>query len=153
MFIGSGLKALGSIPYDYRYIILFYFNIPFNYIYSLDARSKILLRYSARHHFTDTLGLGEEKFLKFVPIMLMHITGEKNAFDVKKNFLFPHLEMFPRVSLLPESQKKNCTPSGRLVYPRFFWGPSADCLSQQNIHLSRNASKRETLGSPTKGKL
>ena len=49
MFIGSGLKALGSIPYDCRYIILFYFNIPFNYIYSLDAQSKILLRYI---HFT-----------------------------------------------------------------------------------------------------
>jgi hypothetical protein len=53
--IGSGLKALGSIPYKCMYIILFYFtiqfyfNFPFNYIYSLDAQSKTLLRYI---HFT-----------------------------------------------------------------------------------------------------
>ena len=49
MFIASGLEALGSIPYKHRYNILFYFNFPFNYIYSLDAQSKILLRYI---HFT-----------------------------------------------------------------------------------------------------
>ena len=55
MFIASGLEALGSILYKHRYNILFYFtiqfyfNFPFNYIYSLDAQSKILLRYI---HFT-----------------------------------------------------------------------------------------------------
>ena len=55
MIIGSGLEALGSIPYKCMYIILFYFtiqfyfNFPFNYTYSLDAQSKTLQRYI---HFT-----------------------------------------------------------------------------------------------------
>jgi hypothetical protein len=49
MFIGSGLEALSSIPYKCRYNVLFYFsnftiqfyfNFPFNYIYSLDAQVK-----------------------------------------------------------------------------------------------------------------
>jgi hypothetical protein len=48
------------------------------------------LTYSACHHFTDTLSLGEKKIVEIVPIMLMYITGEKNVFDVEKIFSFSH---------------------------------------------------------------
>ena len=71
MFIGSGLEALGSIPYKCMYIILFYFtiqfyfNFPFNYTYSLDTQSKTLLRYI---HFTFvTLTVKSITFWPVVP--------------------------------------------------------------------------------------
>jgi hypothetical protein len=49
----------------------------------------------------------KKKIVEIVPIILSHITGKKNAFDVEKIFLISALGSFPRVSLLPDHRKKN----------------------------------------------